>query len=55
VIALGLRQLLIIRNKKRDEAAAAEGAGELDLGEESNTEFFEDRTDFENQRFRYSY
>jgi len=46
VLALCLRFLLIYRNKKRDA---------LNLPDLDVIEIFEDRTDFENLRFRYVY
>jgi hypothetical protein len=47
-LAIMLRLLLIRRNKKRDEAAAA-------LGHEFDQEYTDgaDLTDFENPHFRY--
>jgi hypothetical protein len=47
-LAIGLRLLLIRRNKKRDEAAAAMG-DEIDLVYTDGA----DMTDFENPHFRY--
>ena len=47
-LAISLRMLLMYRNKKRDEAAAA-------LGHEIDQEYTDgvDLTDFENPHFRY--
>lgn len=47
-LAISLRLLLMYRNKKRDEAAAA-------LGHEIDQEYTDgvDLTDFENPHFRY--
>ncbi|KAK5958780.1 hypothetical protein OHC33_000623 [Knufia fluminis] len=49
-LTLGLRALLIWRNKKRDREAAAAG---VDMGIEADV--YEDLTDFQNPRFRYAY
>lgn len=43
VMAVGLRMLLVARNKRRDEAAAATGGGDIDLEGEDAV----DMTDFE--------
>ena len=43
VIAIGLRMLLVARNKRRDEAAAAVGGGDIDLDGDDAV----DMTDFE--------
>lgn len=53
-VAAALRVLLVRRNKARDAAAAAT-AHEMDGAvPEGADEVFEDRTDFENPKFRYS-
>ncbi|KAH6999471.1 major facilitator superfamily transporter [Ilyonectria destructans] len=48
VVAIVLRMLLIARNKRRDEAAAAIGDADASSPDEAI-----DRTDFENPHFRY--
>ncbi|KAJ9646726.1 hypothetical protein H2204_000418 [Knufia peltigerae] len=55
-LAVGLRMLLVSRNKRRDQAAQDEGEelGANPTGVES-IELNDDLTDFENRRFRYSY
>jgi hypothetical protein len=52
-LTLGLRVLLISRNRKRDRQAAAEGINlEIEAGD---GDLLNDLTDFQNPKFRYAY
>lgn len=50
VLTLGLRAMLIQRNKERDRAAAEAG---VSMGVDADV--YEDLTDFQNPHFRYAY
>ena len=52
-LALGLRALLIWRNKKRDSQAAVDGTNiEIEAGD---ADLMNDLTDLQNPKFRYAY